>query len=181
MTDLVTAIKFAREGAGVKRCHTIPIIGEYLNGHHSFNMLAMLRIWRPDASLKLVWAIIEHDLPERLTGDVPAPAKWSGEFIDGDKLAELEGRIIEGYFGDDNHAKLSLSDYSWLKALDILELYLWCRDQIQLGNRNVLGMMDRIDLYVHRNRASWPKEFNEQWTSFMKHDWDLIPELGDDQ
>jgi len=180
LISLVRAIKFAREGAAVKRCHTIQFIGNYDVGGHSFNMLAMLRIWKPDASLNLVWAIIEHDAPERSTGDVPAPAKWAG-IIDKDELNLVEMEITTRIFGDDSCQKLTLEELSWLKALDILELYLWCRDQVELGNRNALSMMARIEKFINKNKASWPKEFNEQWGEFMFADWTPVPELGDDE
>lgn len=77
MYKLLTAqerVKFLREASDVQRLHVIRTIGEYSNGHHSFNMLAMLRLLFPDAPIELIWAILEHDIPERLIGDVPSPA-----------------------------------------------------------------------------------------------------------
>mgnify|MGYP000440970960 CR=1 FL=1 len=65
-------VKFLREAADVQRLHVIRTIGEYSNGQHTFNMLAMLRLLWPDAPRHLIWAILEHDIPERVIGDVPS-------------------------------------------------------------------------------------------------------------
>lgn len=171
-------IKFMREAAAVRRCHTVPVIGETNVGLHSFNMLAMLRILWPDAPLILVWAIVEHDAPERLTGDIPAPPKWFG-VVNKQALSDIENDILIDTVGYDHGAALNKEELQWLHGLDIFELALFCRDQIMLGNRNLEVMLERIHKYVKRDAARFaPKVLDAYWESFSD-DWTMLPDLGD--
>lgn len=174
-------IKFMREAASVRRCHTVMHQDPAYNiGLHSFNMLAMLRILRPEASIDLVWAIIEHDLPERLTGDFPAPVKWTG-VVDSHELGELESDIIKALSLSDSVAYLSEVDARWLRGLDMLELYLWSLDQINLGNRNLYVMKNRIEKYLKKNPLLMPKEIQYIIQIAAGMDWIMVPDLGDQQ
>lgn len=171
-------IKFMREAGAVRRCHTVPIIGEYSVGVHVYNMLSMLRVLYPDAPVHLVWAILEHDAPERLTGDIPAPPKWFG-VVNKDALAQIEHDILVDTVGYDHMIQLNKEEQGWLKALDIFELALFCRDQIMLGNRNLEVMLDRIHKFVKREAASFePIVLDAYWESFGD-DWSMLPDLGD--
>ena len=171
-------IKYMREAGAVRRCHTVPIIGEYNVGVHVYNMLSMLRILWPEAPLPLVWAILEHDAPERLTGDIPAPPKWFG-VVDKDALAQIEHDILVDTVGYDHAIPLSKEEHAWLKGLDIFELALFCRDQIMLGNRNMEVMLERIHRFVKKSAASFaPEVLDAYWESFGD-DWSMLPDLGD--
>ncbi|QDP65303.1 MAG: hypothetical protein Unbinned200contig1000_43 [Prokaryotic dsDNA virus sp.] len=174
----IEKIKFMREAGAVRRCHTIPIVGEYNLAIHKFNMLSMLRVLWPEASLFLVWAIIEHDIPERLTGDIPAPAKWLN-LIDSESLSDLESDILIDTINYDHGSALNEIEKKWLHGLDILELALFCRDQIHIGNRNLEVMLDRIHKYIKKNGEKFhPKILDTYWES-SNHDWSFMPDLGD--
>lgn len=174
----IERIKFLREAAAVRRCHTVPIIGEQVVGHHSFNMLAMLRILWPDAPVALIWAIVEHDMPERLTGDIPAPTKWF-KIINKDHLTLAEMDINTELFGEDIVQSLSLRELAWLKGLDILELHLLCKDQIMLGNRNLEVMKERIERFVKREATLFAPEVLDFFYEVKDNDWRMMPDLGD--
>lgn len=120
---------YARQAGSVRRCHTTKHVGTYDNAQHSYNMAMMLRILRPDAPVNLIWAVLEHDQPERLTGDSPAPAKWMG-YLTTD-YEDIETKILEGVGLD--HPPLSFEDEKWLKSLDLLELYVFAREQQAMG------------------------------------------------
>ena len=174
----ITKIKFMREAAQVKRCHTVPIIGEYNVGYHSFNMLAMLRIFFPAARIELVWAIVEHDAPERLTGDIPAPPKWFG-IIDKAELGKLESQILTDVLGLNTCEFLMDEEIKMLATLDILELAFFCRDQIMLGNRNMEVMLARIHRFIEKQAHLFtPKLLDTYWEA-MHDDWSMLPDLGD--
>ena len=171
-------IKFLREAAAVRRCHTIPIIGNYEVGSHTFNMLSMLRIIFPEASRSLIWAILEHDVPERLTGDIPSPVKWFG-LINRKELKVLESEILECVLGKDHEKDLSPEELKILVTLDIFELALFCRDQLMLGNRNLESMLSRIHNFVKRNAGNFhPLVLDIYWSSFHQR-WEYLPDLGD--
>ena len=177
---LTQKIKFMREAAIVRRCHTVPILNsdQYVVGLHSFNMLAMLRLLNPTASHALIWAVLEHDLPERLTGDIPAPTKWF-DVVNRTELGRMEKIIAEKVVGKSHEAELSYEERKWLRALDIFELALFCRDQIMLGNRNLEVMLNRIHEYVTREAAMLAEPvLDVYWASFHE-DWNMMPDLGD--
>jgi 5'-deoxynucleotidase YfbR-like HD superfamily hydrolase len=88
----------------------------------------------PAPSMELVMACLRHDVHERWLGDVPAPVKWNNADLR-QALWALENRI-------NDTMKLSVNlksneDRTWLKGLDALELFLFCQDELRMGNRNV--------------------------------------------
>ena len=178
ISDIVDKVKFAREAAAVRRCHTLPITGQHEVGGHSFNMLTMLRLLHPEPSLNLVWAIIEHDIPERLTGDIPAPTKWF-EIVDRDRLVEAEVDINTSIFGHSSECRLTDEEMKWLKGLDILELYLFCKDQIMLGNRNLAVMQFRIERFINKEKHLFASELLNFFFNVKDHAWGMMPDLGD--
>lgn len=183
--SLVEAIKFYREGADVQRCHTIRTIGEYSVGHHSFNILAMLRLLKPNADvpIEVIYAIIDHDIPERLTGDIPAPTKWSG-LVDRGALNLFEDLLISKIAGKSyEHSVLPTLDdgkwLPWIRGLDILELYLFTLDQIAMGNKIVDKMRIRIDQYIISAKSKYPEEVLDLYFKIKNSNWDHMPDLGD--
>lgn len=171
-------VKFVREASTVSRCHTVPHFGDYPVGLHSFNMLAMLRLLHPDPPIRLVWAILEHDVPERLTGDIPAPTKWF-KIVDRDQLVIAETAINIGVFGYSAEASMTQEDEKWLKGLDILELYMWCRDQEMLGNKNVHTMANRINKFIKGNTHLFAKEVVDLYWECYGSTWEMCPDLGE--
>jgi hypothetical protein len=173
-------IKFVREASAVSRCHTFPHIGEYPVGLHTFNMLAMLRLLHPSAPIVLIWAILEHDVPERLTGDIPSPTKWF-QIVDSGHLSKAEAAINTGIFGVSAEHTLDLENMKWLKSLDLLELFMWCKDQEMLGNKNVHTMMDRIHKYIKSNPHLFVKEVLDIYYVCLNDKWVMCPDLGESQ
>lgn len=137
----MSRLRIARECAAVKRCHTVPIVGEYTVGQHSHDALSLYLLLCPEPRLDVVRAIHFHDYGERWTGDVPAPAKWAAPGLR--ELTEaLEARCLSAH-------GFSLPDLdeegeAWLKGVDLLELYLWAQDQVCRGNRNLEPMVEKI-------------------------------------
>lgn len=173
----ISKIKYSREAAAVRRCHTLPLHGTYEIGGHSFNMLTMLKILHPRPTLPLVWAIVAHDLPERLTGDIPSPVKWFG-VTDAKLLEELE--IAIGIKIGQPMEKLTQEENYWLMSLDLLELYLWTLDQISMGNQNVVAMQRRIRQF--ELKCEWiPKPVKEIYNQISRYNfkWEMCPDLGD--
>lgn len=171
-------VKFIREAADVQRLHVIRTIGEYSNGQHSFNMLAMLRLLWPEAPAALIWAIIEHDIPERVIGDIPSP---SIRFVleeshDAIILEELD--VLQELFGDQFFVGLDEESHRWLKALDILELYLYAKDQKRLGNLNLETMRLAIEDRFKRDAAKFPEPILNLFHECRQSDWVHLPDLG---
>jgi 5'-deoxynucleotidase YfbR-like HD superfamily hydrolase len=140
--NVVRALRF-REGGHVERCHVIPHQGSYSVGSHSWQAATLLLVLHPDPSIALLKAVLLHDVQERWVGDLPIP---SGEvFLDLKKEYETaENRILDALEIDLGHS-LTHKDYVWLKAVDRVELLLWCLDQEALGNRHVVRVHENIE------------------------------------
>lgn len=170
-------IKYMREASIVERCHREPVIGSYNNGFHTYGMLCILREVEPEAPVDILWHIIGHDQPERSTGDFPATTKWFG-LVDDEKLDEVEIGIWNGL----NFPNTPIDEYwKWtVKAIDLLELYYFCKDQLALGNSNMKRMHHRIELWFEEHKENIPWNTRKLIFASYHTDWDYMPEMSDD-
>lgn len=172
-------VKFIREAADVERIHTIRRIGEYCVGKHSFNMLAMLRLLWPEAPLSLVWAIVEHDIPERVIGDIPSPSIRNVLTESHQQILHEEMCVLEELFGRNFcYYGLPEDQMKWLKALDKFELYLYTRDQARLGNRNLKTMQTALEEFFKKHAKDVPSEVLDLFYECKNSDWNFLPDLG---
>lgn len=176
--NIAKRVKMSREGADVQRMHSTPPLRPYPNGMHTFNMLAMLRIIWPDAPVRLIWAILEHDVPsERYSGDMPAPAKWFN-LMNRDAMQHLEMRINEEVWGYDTVRDLSESELKWLHALDLIEFYCFCRDEVMHGNHNMSYKVNDVEQVFDKIHTEWPAECIDLFYELKCHDWAPTPDIG---
>lgn len=175
-------IKFLREAADVNRIHARRYIGEYTNGQHTFNMLSMLRLLWPEAPRSLIWAILEHDIPERLLSDIASPSIHFGGFIDKEAFKEAEKEILRSLFGLFFFTFETEEDYKWLRGLDLLELYLFCRDQRRMGSENLLQIENRCYEVFKFRAHTFPKKIvNLFYICKNDTEWLPLPDLGSDR
>ena len=67
---------------------------------------------------------------------MPGPAKMVNDDL-GRVYEVVESRVL---FQLGLAPGLNAEEQQWLKAMDVLELWLWCREEEALGNRNVSRM-----------------------------------------
>jgi hypothetical protein len=152
MSTLYDRVRLAREGAEVERAHAHPHLMRYSVGHHSLSLVTLITLcWMEDhggryPSAALLVAAAFHDIPERITGDVPQPVKA----LLGGKLEAVEDRVLE-YLGVDAEIGLTPEELLYLHKGDKLELWLWCWEETLRGNSNF---------------QSWIADYNESdvWT-----------------
>jgi len=129
-----------RKAGRVKRYHTVDTIGHQTVAEHSFNVcLILLALFQGKVSSELLKAALYHDLPEIVTGDVPATAKWGNPELR-DALRKVEDRF------EATHSltvDLSEEELTALKWADMMELVQYCVDQLEMGNRNMLVVATR--------------------------------------
>lgn len=125
-----------REAGAVRRCHIIPHHGQYNIAQHSYGALSLLLLLHPGPSLALIKAVQWHDVGERWLGDMPAPAKYSNPEL-GRVYEEAEQAILETL---ELAQVLTEEETQWLKAVDTLDLWLWCWEEHRLGNKRVQQM-----------------------------------------
>jgi 5'-deoxynucleotidase YfbR-like HD superfamily hydrolase len=135
LNSIIERVRAVREAGHVKRCHNMPIHGEYTVGKHSYDALSLLLVLHPapGPSLNLVKATLWHDSGERWWGDLPAPAKWANAHLKA-IYERAEQNTLEEH---GIHFDLTADEKIWLNAVDKLEFWLFCLDQQGMGNRNV--------------------------------------------
>lgn len=173
--NMITRIKFVREAANVHRVHATPALTPYSVGMHSYNMLSMLRILYPDARPELIWAVHQHDSPERVTSDMSHPAKING-LLNMERQAQVEEYLNISVYGADYVQELTDFEVSWLKGLDMIEFYCWTKDQLMLGNRNVETQKTYVEGFMARNKHLYPKEILEAYHEIKMSDWAMLPD-----
>lgn len=167
MIDTNKLVIMLREASKVERYHTLPHHGSYTVGQHSFDMMSLAWVLMPVVTRNVMLAIMFHDLPERWTGDIPGPLKESdGEF--GKRLAQLEARI-EASLG--LKVELTEDERMWVKVLDKVECFLWCHDQINMGNQNAVAGIGSLASWFMHNRV--PKSVEEFLKGFK---WTRTPD-----
>lgn len=174
-------IKAAREGADTERFHTTRTVRRQSVGLHSFNMITMLMILFPPGgtpSRNLIYAIVQHDIPERWIGDIPAPAKWWGVMEEGVAF-RTEQMLNEAIFDAHYTTDLSEQDLGWLAGLDILECICEMKDELLMGNLAVEKLYVRAVMYAKENAAKFPKEIVDAVYAVDHDDWAPVKELGE--
>ena len=146
------AIKELYDAGCVQRFHTLRTIQQHTIAHHSWGVaLILLKITNPSA--QLLAAAAYHDLAESITGDVPATAKWAyPELTSAIKLAEDEFDAHHGLIVDltDEEAEL-------LKWADMLELIMFARSEMDLGNKTMRDVFKRGIKYLYDRTAPSPE------------------------
>lgn len=135
----------SRLGGKVERCHNVPHVGSYSDAAHSWGVAMLMWYLWPEDFPRLGIYCLTHDVPEGLVGDVPAP---TGRYVPGlkDSLTALETKVNRS-LGLPPEAELDPEDYAKLKACDRLEFWLWCQEQLLLGNQMVLDGAEEMERY----------------------------------
>lgn len=161
LSDLVDEVTSLRYAGGVTRWHTMPHLGEQSVAEHSGQAVSLILMLHPNPSISLVKAMSWHDTAERHVGDVPAPVRRvNKEFSDHYERCEEE-------FMKETHpaawnaiGSLTALEFAWLKAVDVLELIMYCGDQQLLGNSHAKVVQERAVAWLVQN-ARTPHEVVE--------------------
>lgn len=124
-----------RQAARVERMHTQPLARQQTVGEHTFGVLALLDLVYPEADTNMWRAVLYHDVPEAITGDVPATAKWNYPGM-AKSLKGVEQGIEIKY--DLLTVELSERDYAVLKYCDMMELAIFSIEEAERGDRNAI-------------------------------------------
>lgn len=170
MNATTTCVKALREGGHVRRVHTRPILGHYDVAQHTFGVLSLIMELHPEPSVDLVRATLWHDVPERWSGDCPAPAKWSSpRLVEG--LSEVDDKVCARLWGTLAQAPwhgLTRDESRWLKACDLTEFWLWAHEQRVMGNGYAPDMIKNVqDFWDSGALATYPipvRDFITDWS-----------------
>lgn len=151
MISSIEWVDMARAGGYVKRYHSCRIIGEQSVAEHSFGV-AMLVIWLTDgaASSTLIKAALYHDLPEQDTGDIPAPIKKLEPRVKS-MFDALENDFMKMY---ELNTELNKYQEGVLKWADTLELLVFCTEQYEMGNSQIIKVFNKgVNYCAHYGRS----------------------------
>lgn len=150
-----------REAGHTQRCHTMQYIGTYNVAMHCYNALSLLFVLYPgEPSPNLVKALLWHDAPERWTGDVPTTAKRA--YLPLNKaLHELEEMILTKLGITEIFTRLNEIEIKWLHAIDLLELFMWTKEQEELGNKSLKTMNQQIMKIFQERKDNIPAEVQQ--------------------
>jgi len=154
-----------RASGYVRRWHTLTTLRQQNDAEHSAQAATLLILLHPDPPLHLVKAMLWHDYSERVVGDVPAPVRRKFP-----AFAEMYEQIEQVVAMEEQPTraaiKLTEDETKWLKAIDVLELFLWCREEIKLGN----SQFHHVYLRAHRylNSDTMPTQVLEFVEWFMR-------------
>lgn len=144
-------IRALRESGQVQRFHTCPHIGDASVAAHCFNAVSMLYVLNPSPSHDLVRALLWHDSAERWVGDIPGSIKWRCPEVKRalDKCEEDYKQRVGISFG------LTEDERLWLKEMDVLDLFLYALDQLNMGNRAIEPSLEEcIDWFEKRGHST---------------------------
>lgn len=156
MKELVRRVLQWREGGMVERCHFMPHHGSYSVAYHTHQMLVLLELLHPNPPKRLYRAILRHDLAERYVGDMPFATKKKFPEVDA-QLSRAEEYVEKKMGCSSVDLDLSEDDRLWMKALDQLEFWLWCHDQVALGSLVVQERLEQMDRWIMSARRWYPK------------------------
>lgn len=153
--DILQIVLHQRDAAAVKRYHVKRTLRQQTVGEHTFGVLMLLRMvlpddYDPDKTAVLLVATMHHDLPELVTGDIPAPVKRRFPALNS-LLDQIECSADNLYFD----FPLTAEEKVMLKWADTMELVLWCMEERELGNRNMDRTISRALGYIGELKLPW--------------------------
>lgn len=119
-----------RDAADTLRYHTQRTLRSQTVGQHTFNMLMLLQLVAPDSRKEVLQAVMFHDLPEKFTGDTPAPIKRASPALKV-LLDELEMDLAPLY----QDFSLTPDEHALVKWVDLMELAMFGLEELKMGNR----------------------------------------------
>ena len=140
----------------VRRYHTVPDEGRGQTvAEHSWGVAMLIATYHPNPSVNLLKAALNHDLSESITGDLPATVKWKHPGLT-EIVRDIEHdiRVEHGW-----EVELTLEEQYWLRACDMLELYLYSERRSN-GRDEWSNVVGRAWVYINnlKREGSWPKE-----------------------
>lgn len=159
-------IREMRAASRIERCHTTPHHGSYTVGQHSYDMANLLLALHPEPSMELLKAVLWHDLHERWLGDTPTPTKCADPEIRR-RLKILEDQCNEHL---DIKVKLTPVEQRWLKAVDRIDLWLWAKEQVQMGNKEALTIQFDVEPMFDNFLPEECKKFVDEYKWEVRND-----------
>lgn len=170
-------LEFMRRGGRVKRFHGFHLLMENSVGHHSFNLITILMSVLQEGQIRreLLFAAIQHDLPECITGDLPAPFKRSVPGLR-EAIEAKEAELLKEHDLWDWESELDAHEKRWLKLADSLDGAMHCLEERRLGNTTLDKIFWTFMRYAEELLSTLHEEdvpFNKLW-HYVAQEWKTL-------
>ncbi len=169
-----------RSAARVQRMHVVSTHHRQTVGEHTFGVLAILfEIVDTHPSEELIKAVLYHDAPEAMTGDVPAPTKGRHPDLKA-ALVKAEAMIEATH---DIAIELTRYEKDVLACCDLMELAMYAIEEVDMGNKTMASVMRNCMKALVRYEHDLLKTGNARnMYAFIKQRVDsYASDLGDDR
>jgi hypothetical protein len=122
---------FVRRAGSVTRFHTARRLDNHEIAKHSWGVINIIHAVDPDARKEVLLAAQYHDVPEKVTGDLPSIVKRANPELNA-AIVELEQRTHRSW---GTLFELTPVETELLDFADIVELAEQSLDEVELGNR----------------------------------------------
>lgn len=142
-------LRLMRAAGRVERMHIQPTARAQTVGEHTYGVLCLIDVVAPEMTMALWRAALYHDVPEAITGDTPANAKWRFPHLDR-SLNIAEDRIKE-----ENNLDVALSDKekTVLKFCDTMELIIFSIEEAERGDKNTIRVVWNCFRFLATNKC----------------------------
>lgn len=156
-----TLLKFdldLHDGTRVRRFHAKDIIRDQTVGEHTCGMLLIALYLSDGVMSNAMWtACLRHDLPERETGDIPAPVIRSNAALRV-ALHNLEKDFFNRYFLP---ITLTAEEQKILSIADSLDCLVYCANEVVMGNHSLRSTVEAIgDALTEKLKNATPDLFS---------------------
>lgn len=172
MSDVFSHALSLRAGGYVRRWHTVHTLREQRVDSHSGQAVSLLLCLHPAPSHSLIKAVLWHDCSERVVGDAPSPGLRA--FPEYRRLYEELELVVALRDHPPMHTaltELTTEERQWLRAVDLLEAFLFAREEIRIGNSRFNAISG--DLYAVLNVEGTPTPVMEFLDWYMRHGHDM--------
>jgi len=158
-THPISAVESLFDGGWIERYH---IKGQRMLtrqsvAEHSWRMAALIYTVNRMAREALIWATLFHDVSERVTGDMPANVKRANPAIAAaiNEVSTAEEVRLHIRFD------LSEQEQRLLAWADRFEGAMHCLDELEMGNRKIIGTLTRYQQYYMDDKYKLEDKQNE--------------------
>ena len=132
-----------RMAGRIRRLHIKPMNGDEQNiAAHSWGVAMILLDLFPCVSRSCLVFALRHDVPEIVTGDVPANVKWQHPGLQ-NTIEWIEEGFLEK-MGWPTDLKDQHEEKTYIRIADRVELLFYCLEQIYMGNLLLIDVFENV-------------------------------------
>ena len=134
--SLAERIYNTRMAGRIRRLHIRPMNGEEQNvAAHTWGVTMILIDLFPDVSRDAILFALRHDVPEVVTGDIPANVKWANPGLE-EALEQREKEFMKkmGWKSEHSGVPSYKRENLYIRLADRIELMFYCMEQMYMGN-----------------------------------------------